>query len=156
MGELAAAAAKQPVPTLIALKEKTDWKILGSALPRLDTPAKVDGSAGFGTDVVVANMLVATIQAAPVFTARLKSVDPAPALKVQGVIPGDRAGPRHEVGARGPRVRFAGERQKHLLHDVLGIGKTRFHREDIGEDRRVMPDIERLHLQRALLGSWGG
>ena len=85
LGELAAAAAKQPVPTSIALKEKTDWKILGSALPRLDTPAKVDGSAGFGTDVVVANMLVATIQAAPVFTARLKSVDPAPALKVQGV-----------------------------------------------------------------------
>ncbi len=54
-------------------------------MPRLDTPAKVDGSAGYGADVIVPNMLVATIQAAPVFTARLKNVDPAPALKVPGV-----------------------------------------------------------------------
>ena len=85
LGELAAAAAQQPVPKSITLKEKPDWKILGSALPRLDTPAKVDGSAGYGADVIVPNMLVATIQAAPVFTALLKNVDPAPALKVPGV-----------------------------------------------------------------------
>jgi len=85
LGELATAAAKQPVPTSITLKDKAEWTLLGQPVPRLDTAAKVYGSAGYGTDVAVPGMLVATIQAAPVYSARLKSVDAAPALKVQGV-----------------------------------------------------------------------
>jgi isoquinoline 1-oxidoreductase subunit beta len=50
-GELVAAAAKLPVPQNPALKDPKDFRILGKGLTRIDTPAKVNGSAGFGIDV---------------------------------------------------------------------------------------------------------
>ena len=84
-GELAAAAAHMPVPPVPPLKAKTDWRILGRPLGRLDTPAKVDGSAGFGADVQRPGMLVATIRACPAFGGTLASVDAAPALAIRGV-----------------------------------------------------------------------
>lgn len=83
--DLAAAAAKQTPPTEVDLKPLTEWRILGRSVARLDTPAKVDGSAGFGVDVSLPDMAVATIQACPVYGGRLKAVDPAPALKIAGV-----------------------------------------------------------------------
>jgi isoquinoline 1-oxidoreductase beta subunit len=46
---------------------------------------KVDGSAQFGIDVRVPDMLVGTIAASPVFGGKLKSVDHTPALRVKGV-----------------------------------------------------------------------
>ncbi|MSO96846.1 MAG: xanthine dehydrogenase family protein molybdopterin-binding subunit [Rhodospirillaceae bacterium] len=82
---LAEAAARQPPPNEVTLKPKAQWTLMGTSAARLDTPAKVDGSAGFGVDVILPDLLVATIQAAPVFTARLLSVDPAPAMKIPGV-----------------------------------------------------------------------
>jgi isoquinoline 1-oxidoreductase beta subunit len=84
-GELAAAAAKLSVPPPPALKAKADWTLLGRAQTRLDTPAKVDGSARFGADVQRPGQLVATIRACPAFGGTLRAVDPAPALKVRGV-----------------------------------------------------------------------
>lgn len=86
LGELAAAAAKQTPPTTVELKPKSEWKIIGQSVPRLDTPAKVDGSAGFGVDVKVPGMVIATIEACPVFGGTLKSVDETPALNVKGVL----------------------------------------------------------------------
>jgi isoquinoline 1-oxidoreductase beta subunit len=84
-GELAEAASRLPPPADIALKPKEQWTLLGKPLPRLDTPAKVDGSAQFGTDVMLQGMVVGAIRMCPVFTGTLKSVDPAPALAVKGV-----------------------------------------------------------------------
>lgn len=85
LGELAASASKQSVPASIALRPKSEWTLLGAPLARLDTPAKVDGSATYGTDVVVPGMLYAAIQQAPVYTAQLRSVDAAPAMAIAGV-----------------------------------------------------------------------
>jgi isoquinoline 1-oxidoreductase subunit beta len=85
LSALSAVAAKQPVPTSITLKSKSEWALLGAPLPRLDTPQKTDGSAGYGTDVVVPGMLFAAIQQAPVYTAKLISVDDSPAMAVAGV-----------------------------------------------------------------------
>lgn len=85
LSALAAAAARQTPPADVALRASDTWTILGQPMPRLDTPAKIDGSAGFGVDVNVPGMLVATIQQCPVFTGTLKAVDPAPALRVKGV-----------------------------------------------------------------------
>src|SRR5207237_6252556 len=42
-GQLAAKAASLAVPENPTLKEPKDWKILGTRVRRLDTPAKVDG-----------------------------------------------------------------------------------------------------------------
>ncbi len=84
-GALADAAAKLPVPANVALKPRSAWKLIGKPTPRLDTPAKVDGSATYGIDVRVPGMLVGTIAHCPVFGGTLKAVDDKPALAVKGV-----------------------------------------------------------------------
>jgi isoquinoline 1-oxidoreductase subunit beta len=84
-GALADAAARLPVPANVPLKSRSDWKLIGKPTRRLDTPAKVDGSARFGIDVSVPGMLVGTIAHCPVFGGTLKAVDDKPALAVNGV-----------------------------------------------------------------------
>ena len=50
-GELAADAAKLPVPEKPKIKDPKDFSIVGKRTPRLDTPAKTFGTAEFGIDV---------------------------------------------------------------------------------------------------------
>ena len=50
-GALAADAARVPVPESVALKRAEDFKLIGTPAKRLDTPAKVNGTAVDGIDV---------------------------------------------------------------------------------------------------------
>lgn len=84
-GELAAEAATLSLDSNPKLKNPKDYKIMRQSMPRLDLPAKVDGSAQYGMDFKVPDMRVATIMAAPVRGGKLTSVDPAPAMAVKGV-----------------------------------------------------------------------
>ncbi len=84
-GELAAEAASLPLDSDPKLKNPKDYKLMRHFLPRLDLPAKVDGSAQYGMDFTVPGMRVATIMAAPVRGGMLTSVDPSPAMAVKGV-----------------------------------------------------------------------
>src|SRR5439155_643116 len=86
-GKLAARAAKlpPPEPSDVALKDPKDFRLLGTRTPRLDTPAKVDGSAVFGIDVTVPGMLIASIERCPVFGGMLKRYDAAKAEALPGV-----------------------------------------------------------------------
>ncbi len=84
-GELVAAASKLPVPQNPSLKDPKDFRILGKGLTRIDTPAKVDGSAGFGIDVKVPGLLTAVMVHAPVPGATIVSVDDAAAKAIPGV-----------------------------------------------------------------------
>jgi isoquinoline 1-oxidoreductase beta subunit len=84
-GELAADAARMPVPENIALKRREDFKLIGTPAKRLDTPAKVNGTAIYGIDVRPPGVKVATLAQSPVFGGRLKSVDDAAAKAVKGV-----------------------------------------------------------------------
>jgi len=84
-GKLVATAAQLPVPKDPPLKDAKDFRLLGTRVPRLDTPAKVDGSAVFGIDVKVPGMLVASIERCPVFGGTLKSYDATKAKAVPGV-----------------------------------------------------------------------
>src|SRR5437773_2634521 len=52
---------------------------------RLDTPAKVDGTAVYGIDVRPPGVKIATLAQSPVFGGRVKSVDDAAAKAVKGV-----------------------------------------------------------------------
>ncbi len=84
-GELVAAAAKLTPPAEVKLKEKADFHTIGKPKPRLDTPPKVNGTAQFGIDVYVPDMLTAVVARPPVFGASLSSVDDSAAKQVDGV-----------------------------------------------------------------------
>jgi len=93
-GTLAAAAAKLSVPKEVTLKKASDFRVIGRPLARLDTAAKVDGSAEFGLDVKLPRMLYAAIALPPELGAKVSSVDSAAALALPGVrriLPGEEA-----------------------------------------------------------------
>jgi isoquinoline 1-oxidoreductase subunit beta len=84
-GELAAQAADMTLTAAPKFKDPKDYRLIGKPIPRLDIPTKVNGSALYGMDVQLPDMRVATIMAAPVRGGKLESVDPAPALAINGV-----------------------------------------------------------------------
>jgi isoquinoline 1-oxidoreductase subunit beta len=84
-GELAADAARLPIPENVALKQPQDFKLIGTPAKRLDTPAKVNGTAVYGIDVRPPGVKIATLAQSPVFGGRVKSVDDTAAKAVKGV-----------------------------------------------------------------------
>lgn len=84
-GKLADAAAKLPLPDDVKLKPPKDFKIIGKATKRLDTPAKINGTAQFGLDVYLPGMLTVVIARSPVFGGKVKRFDATEARKVAGV-----------------------------------------------------------------------
>ena len=84
-GQLAAKAAEQPVPKEIKLKDAKQFKIIGKAVKRLDTPAKVNGSAVFGMDVRVPGMLTAVVARPPVAGGKVASFNADKAKAMPGV-----------------------------------------------------------------------
>jgi isoquinoline 1-oxidoreductase beta subunit len=84
-GALAEAASKLTAPASPALKDPSQYRILGKPVKRLDTPSKVDGSASFGIDVRISGMLYANVARCPVFGGKVKSFDAAKAKAVPGV-----------------------------------------------------------------------
>ncbi len=84
-GELVDAAAGLAVPTNPPLKDPDDFTILGTPVPRVDTPEKTDGSAVFGMDARVEGMRYATVVHPPTFGASLARMSDTAALAVPGV-----------------------------------------------------------------------
>ncbi len=71
-------------PPQVDLRPKSDWKLLGTALPRKDMAAKSTGTATFGIDVRLPGMKFATIRMNPARTGMV-SFDPSAALSMDGV-----------------------------------------------------------------------
>ncbi|MET0366136.1 MAG: molybdopterin cofactor-binding domain-containing protein [Sphingobium sp.] len=84
-GDVAALAAKLPVPANVALKDPKAFRLIGRNFPRKDIPAKVRGTAEFGMDLVLPGMLYASVRHSPIAGGTLEPVDPAPALGLAGV-----------------------------------------------------------------------
>ena len=84
-GEIAAAAAQIRPPTEVKLKEPSEWTLLGTPQRRLDVTDKVLGRTVYGIDVRLPDMLYAAAIQAPVFGARLKSVDDSGTRGMSGV-----------------------------------------------------------------------
>jgi len=84
-GQLAGAAAKQPVPPEVKLKNAKDFRLLGKTARRLDTPAKVNGTAKYGLDVRLPGMLTAVMARPPVPGGKVISVDDSKAKAIPGV-----------------------------------------------------------------------
>jgi isoquinoline 1-oxidoreductase beta subunit len=85
-GELAEAAARMPVPEKPSIKDPKDFKIVGKRTKRVDTPAKVNGTAEFGIDVKLPGMVYASLAQCPVIGGKVKSFDGAKAKASAGVI----------------------------------------------------------------------
>jgi isoquinoline 1-oxidoreductase subunit beta len=84
-GEFAADAARRPVPQDPKLKPRARLRLVGKALPRVDVPPKVDGSAQFGIDLKVPGMLVAAVRAAPAIGGTLRAIDEEKLKAMPGV-----------------------------------------------------------------------
>lgn len=86
-GELAAAAARLPVPdkSKLVFKKKSEYRYIGKDLPVYDLADITHGKAVFGMDVKVDGMVYASIEHSPVFGGKLTSFDDKEALQVPGV-----------------------------------------------------------------------
>jgi len=85
-GQLAEAAAKLPVPEKPVLKDPKDFVLVGKRTKRIDTPAKVNGTAEFGIDVKLPGMVYASLAQCPVIGGKVVSFDAAKAKSMPGVI----------------------------------------------------------------------
>ena len=83
--EFAAAAASLSQSPTPRLKSNDQFKIMGTSVPRVDIPAKVDGTAGFGIDAKLPGMKYAAVKAAPVFGSVVVNVDSASVANIAGV-----------------------------------------------------------------------
>ena len=74
-----------PVPANVTLQATEDFKLIGTPAKRLDTPAKVNGTAVYGIDARPPGVKIATLAQSPVFGGRVKSLDDTAAKAVKGV-----------------------------------------------------------------------
>ena len=115
-GSLAVQAAATP-PGPVTLRPSGDWQLLGRPVPRVDTPAKLNGSALFGVDQRPAGLLYAAIAQGAALGASPGAVDVDALLRRPGVLrlvrlpPLAGAGPALAVVARGswPALKAARE-----------------------------------------------
>jgi len=84
-GELAQAAAATP-PGDVRLKDRKDWTLIGQPLPRIDLPAKTDGSACFGIDVRQPGQWFAVMRHCPILGGGIGRLDAEAVLKLPGVV----------------------------------------------------------------------
>ena len=84
-GDLAGRAATLPVPTDVPLKQSKDYKIVGQRLPRLDSPAKVNGEAVFGIDFRMPGMKFAVLSRCPTIAGKVTGFDDKESKKISGV-----------------------------------------------------------------------
>lgn len=84
-GEMASAAAQIPVPKDVQLKDKKDFKIVGTSRKNVEGKKIVTGQPLFGIDYHRPGMLIAMITHPPAFGLKLKSVDDSAAKKMHGI-----------------------------------------------------------------------
>lgn len=84
-GALAEAAARQPVPEQVVLKDPKDFKLIGQRVPRKDSADKTHGRAQFTQDVHLPGMLTAVVAHPPRYGAKVKSLDASAAKAIRGV-----------------------------------------------------------------------
>ena len=83
-GELAKMAAATR-SSAVTVKQRKDWRLLGTSAPRIDVASKSDGSAIFGIDVRLPERLVAVVRHSPTIGGSPGRVNGDAALKLPGV-----------------------------------------------------------------------
>ena len=85
-GQVAAKAATVKLASEPALKPESEWTLLGKSKAKLNNPSIVDGSAVYGMDVRLLNMVYAALKQSPVHGGRLKSYDAEAIKHMPGVL----------------------------------------------------------------------
>lgn len=85
-GELASDAGGMEIPDRVPLKPPSEFRVVGTNVPRLEGRAKVTGQAEFGLDVRLPGMLRAMVLRPPVRGAKIKTLSTAAAHAVPGVV----------------------------------------------------------------------
>ena len=83
--DLAGDLAGVDPPSRVALRDPSEWRLLGRPLPRTDMVAKSTGTATYGIDVRLPGMLHAAPRLSPRLGGAMRGFDPAPALAMPGV-----------------------------------------------------------------------
>ena len=84
-GELAAAAAREPVPRAPRLKDPSAFRFIGRPLARIESRDKSSGRAGFGVDVRLPGMLYAAVQMCPTVGGRVVGFEARAVRTMPGV-----------------------------------------------------------------------
>jgi isoquinoline 1-oxidoreductase beta subunit len=84
-GDLVEAAAALPKPANVQPRSPDAWRYIGKPQKRLDTASKVDGTAQFGIDVRLPDMLHAALAQPPELGASVESFDGEKAKGMPGV-----------------------------------------------------------------------
>ena len=133
-GELAGRAAALPVPDAdtLALKERKDWKLLGTRVTGVDNHALVTGQPLFGIDQKVPGMLYATYDKCPatggsVRRANLDEIRSLPGVKDAFVVEGNgqvtELMPGVAIVATSTWAAFSAKRQLRVTWDESGASK---------------------------------
>jgi isoquinoline 1-oxidoreductase beta subunit len=85
-GELAERASKITVPTDVPLKNRKDFKLIGTSVRNVENKKIITGKGVFGLDFYREGMVLAMIQRPPAFGTKIKSVDAAKAKTMPGII----------------------------------------------------------------------
>lgn len=85
-GELASEACTLPVPENVKLKDRKDFKIIGTSVKNVEAKSLYTGKPLFGLDFTREGMLHAMIQRPTAFGLKIKSVDAEEAKKMPGII----------------------------------------------------------------------
>ncbi|QCB47597.1 molybdopterin cofactor-binding domain-containing protein [Hydrogenophaga sp. PAMC20947] len=83
---LAAAAAQVKPPADVQLKPEAEWRYLGQPMQRLDMVAKSTGTAQYGIDLRLPDMVYATVRANPRLGGGIQSFDASEAEQAKGVL----------------------------------------------------------------------
>lgn len=84
--ELAADAARKPVPAKVNLKTPSEFLLVGKRVKRIDSRPKCNGSLKFGLDLDLPGMKVAVVAHPPVFGGRVKRIVDDEARSIAGVL----------------------------------------------------------------------
>ncbi|GGM90011.1 oxidoreductase [Dyadobacter beijingensis] len=84
-GELVEAASRLEAPKEVVLKKRSEYKLIGKPLRRLDTPLKTNGSAVFGLDKQIPGMMYAAVERNPRLRGKVKSFDDTKTRQIPGV-----------------------------------------------------------------------
>lgn len=85
-GDLATLASEQRIPRKYKLKDPKDFKYIGKQNKRLDTPAKVFGTAEYGIDVELPNLHYAVLSRCPVYGGKAVSFNRDKVAGLPGVV----------------------------------------------------------------------